>query len=512
MSGFAVAVDTHDPLEVDRMIQKIAYRGPYLSGKIEHKKNMLAQNYLRGDINGRADDLLEGRTFQIPVLLPGNPNLRICYDGQMGNWAKRAKHIGVPDGPFREERLFLYLYRQFGNRMFEFLNDAIFAFAISDGDGVFAARDLLGIKTLFYGRKNGATYLSSELKSLKEITDEIYEFPAGHYMDQKGQFNRFGELPQRPPETIDSDVGEMVEEIKTIIRRSFHNRIDFGVPTGSLLSGGIDSSVIAWTAAEAYRKKFSGKKRLKTFALGVGESEDIKNARLMARHIDSDHHELIVDLDQILDVLPEVIYYLESFDPSLVRSSVSNYLISRYAKQNGIEILLSGEGGDEVFCGYLYLKEFPLEELFARQMECIGFLHNNASLRLDRMNLCNSVRVVAPLISGELLNYAMKIPPEYKQKPEGDQKIEKWIFRKAFEDVLPEEIVWRLKQEFSQGSGSADVLPAYFEGKIEDEELKEVQERYPVVRSKEELYYFKLFTENFGDSWAVETVGQWVLL
>ena len=288
--------------------------------------------------------------------------------------------------------------------------------------------------------------------------------------------------------------------------------MDFNVPTGSLLSGGIDSSVIAGLASAAYKEKFGNEQRLKTFALGVGESEDIRCARLMADHIDSDHHELIVDLDQILAVLPEVIRCLESFDPSLVRSSVSNYLISKYAKEQKIDVLLSGEGGDEVFCGYLYLKEFPLEELFARQMECIGFLHNNASLRLDRMNLCNSIRVVTPLISGELLNYAMTLAPEYKQKPDGDQKIEKWIFRKAFENVLPKEIAWRLKQEFSQGSGSADVLPAYFEETIKDEALLEAQKSFPMVRSKEELYYFQIFTKHFGSGRAVDTVGQWIRL
>ena len=142
-------------------------------------------------------------------------------------------------------------------------------------------------------------------------------------------------------------------------------------------------------------------------------------------------------------------------------------------------------------------------------MECIGYLHNNASLRLDRMNLCNSVRVVTPLISGELLRYAMAIPPQYKQKPEGNEKVEKWIFRKAYEELLPEAVVWRSKQEFSQGAGSANVLPAYFEEKVPDHELAEAQAKYPIIRSKEELYYFRLFTEHFGAERAVETVGQW---
>ena len=141
----------------------------------------------------------------------------------------------------------------------------------------------------------------------------------------------------------------------------------------------------------------------------------------------------MVDLNQALAVLPEVIYYLESFDPSLVRSSISNFLISRFAKEQGIQVLLSGEGGDEVFCGYTYLKDFPFDELFARQMECIGFLHNNASLRLDRMNQCNGIPVAYQIISGELLNYSLAIPPEYKQKPDGKNKSEKWIFRKAYE-------------------------------------------------------------------------------
>jgi asparagine synthase (glutamine-hydrolysing) len=265
-------------------------------------------------------------------------------------------------------------------------------------------------------------------------------------------------------------------------------------------------------AADAVKKKFGESARLKTFSLGVGESQDILNARLVAKHLDTDYHEYIVSLEELLKVLPEVVYYLESFDPSLVRSSASNFLISQYARREGTQVLLSGEGGDEVFCGYIYLKDYPAEELFGRQMECISFLERNASLRLDRMNQCHSVKVVAPLISGELLDYSLAIPPEYKQKPEGGEKIEKWIFRKAFEDKLPDAVVWRLKQEFSQGSGSADVLPQHFETVFSDEELAETQAHFPMVRSKEELYYFKIFTEHFGSGKAVDTVGQWVCI
>ena len=506
MSGLAVALGSPKRNEVEAIMQKIAHRGYYASAIHEGRQIILGQNYLQ------ADSAVSGDGRKIPVRSLSNPNLMICYDGQIGNWADLARAHNISDGSFREERLLLALYEKYGRDMLNHLTDAIFSLVISDGKDILAARDLLGIKTLFYGWKDGNLYLASELKGILQVTGDVYEFPNGYYMDRSGQLTRFAELPKSPPKLWNSSIDEMAGAIREIIERSFRSRVDFSVPTGGLLSGGMDSSVINYLASKAYKEKFGQDARLKTFALGVGESEDIHSARIVAKHIDSEHSELIVNLEQVLEALPEVIYYLESFDPSLVRSSVSNYLISRYAKEQGIQVLLSGEGGDEVFCGYTYLRQFSSDELFAKQMECIGFLHNNASLRLDRMNQCNSIRVVAPLISGELLQYSLAIPPQYKQRPEEYQKIEKWIFRKAYEGVLPESIVWRSKQEFSQGSGSASVLPAYFEEQIPDHELARVQADYPMIRSKEELYYFRLFTEHFGHGRAVETVGQWICL
>ena len=504
MSGLVVGYGSPDHVKIEKMFKKINYRGPYVSGISTNKQVMMAQNYLKADCPMANPD-----RNKVPITSSGNGVWQICYDGQMGNHKELAKAHGLSNGPFQEERLLLHLHQKHGSDMCEYLDDAIFAFVISNGDEIFAARDLLGIKTLFYGRRDNTLYLATELKSLATVTDDIHEFPPGHYMDSGGSLSRFAELPKTPPEHLHSDLNQMVEDIRDIIQRSLQSRVDFTVETGGLLSGGMDSSVINYLASQLYKEKFGNDARLKTFAVGVGESEDIETARTMAKQIDSDHHELIVDLDQILTVLPEVIYFLESFDPSLVRGSVSNYLISKYAREQGIDLLLSGEGGDEIFCGYIYLKDFPAEELFARQMECVGFLHNNASLRLDRMNHCNSVRVVAPLISGELFRYTLAIPAEYKQKPVGNDKVEKWIFRKAFEPFLPAAITQRVKQEFSQGSGSAAVLPSYFENLIGDDELSKAQSKYSIIRSKEELYYFQLFTDNFGDGLAVETVGQW---
>jgi asparagine synthase (glutamine-hydrolysing) len=374
MSGLVVGYGTPDHGKIDEMFQEMSHRGPYISGIWHSKRVLMAQNYLRADCPLAIPDKAD-----VPV---SHGKLRICYDGQMGNLQQRAKPVKISAGPFMEEQLLLSLYQQHGKNMFQYLDDAIFSFVISDGDELFAARDLLGIKTLFYGRKDQALYLATELKSLVSVTDDIYEFPPGHYMDSDGNLIRFAELPQAPPEVLHTDLEQMLNDIREIITRSLRNRIDFTVPTAGLLSGGMDSSVINYLANELYKEKFGNQARLKTFAVGVGESEDIRSARVMADHIQSDHHELLVDLDQVLVVLPEVIYYLESFDPSLVRSSVSNYLISKYAREHGIDLLLSGEGGDEIFCGYIYLKGFPPEELFLRQMECLGFLHNNASLRI----------------------------------------------------------------------------------------------------------------------------------
>ncbi len=503
MSGFVVGFGAPGRKEVESMFEKIRHRGPHASGIFEKGRVIMAQNYLRADGAG------QGPGGVIPLAGPDNNDLRICYDGQFGNLDVLLGEYGIGEGAFGEERLILEMYTRFGSGLFKRITDAVFTFVISDGEDLLACRDLLGIKTLFYGWKDGTLYLASELKSITGVTEDVHEFPAGHFMNSRGELTRFANLPEGPPEYAVSDVGEMTERIREIINRSFGNRVTFDLPTGSLLSGGIDSSVICFLASEAYRKKFGGDARLRTFSLGVGESEDIHKARVMAEHLGTEHHELIVELKDLLDVLPEVIYHLESFDPALVRSSTSNFLISRHARKNGIEVLLSGEGGDEVFCGYSHLKALPPEELFKGQIEALGFLHSNASLRLDRMNQCNSIRVVTPLISGELLDYSLSIPPEYKVREQSGEMIEKWIFRKAFEGLLPDSILWRIKQEFSQGSGSDRNLPAYFDEKIGDAEFEKGRKKHPMVRSKEELHYLGIFIENFGEGKAVETVGQW---
>jgi len=365
MSGLVVGHGQPNREDVQIMLEKIEHRGPALSGVHQQPRTVLAQNYAGGDL------VRDGNNEEIPVGGLAGEGARICFDGQIGNWRRLAAEYAVADGPFREERLLLELYRRHGSDMLRYLGDTIFALVISDGDKLFAARDLLGIKTLFHGRENGTIYFASELKGLQAVTEDVREFPEGHFMESEGELIRFAEL-REASEITDAEIPRIVEDVRSIIERSIRNRVDFFRPTAALLSGGMDSSVVCYLSSKLYKERFGDEARLKTFAIGVGESGDIRHARTMAECIDSDHQELIVDLGEILNALPEVIYCLESFDPSLVRSSVSNYLISKRASEEGIEVLLSGEGGDEIFCGYTYLKDFPPEQLTANRSSAWG--------------------------------------------------------------------------------------------------------------------------------------------
>ncbi len=501
MSGFAVGCEHSDEQAILRMMERIEHRGPYLHGLHADGLTIIGQNYLHADApNARAE-------MQVPI--KDAAGSVIAWDGQIGNSIPLAQQQGIEKGSFLEERLVLHLYHKYGLSMFDQLRDAVFAFVVFDGKRMLAARDLLGIKTMFYGYKNGTLYLASELKALQSVTEDINEFPPGHYIDETGQFRQYATLGV-PKEQVTDSLEKTVSDLREIVDRSFSYRVDFSVPTASLLSGGMDSSVISLLATKAIRRLRGSDARLKTFAIGVGESDDIKSARIAATHLNTDHQELLVSIEQIVDALPDVVYYLESFDPSLVRSAVSNYLISRHAHEEGYEVLLSGEGGDEIFCGYSYLKGLPLSQIPTEQIKCLSYLHNNAALRLDRMNQCHSVRVVAPLVSAELLDYGLHLPTDVKlhRNAEGD-KIEKWILRKAYESELPKSIINRTKAEFSQGSGSAKILSKYFQKEIDDDEYATAKEKYPFIRSKEELYYFLIFRSFFGDKAAVKTVGQW---
>jgi len=247
MSGFVVGCGRVDREIFDTAFERIKHRGPYVSGIFHADEIVMAQNYLQADGAGDENE-------HVPVMSSSKTDLRICYDGQIGNGKELASVYGIPEGVFTEERLLLFLYQKHGLEMFDHLDDAIFTLAFSDGKNLFAARDVLGIKTLFYGWKDDTLYLASELKSIVTVTEDVYEFPPGHFMDSSGKLTSFQELPKNSPDELEAEPERMAHDVCGIVRESFNNRVGFRSPTASLLSGGIDSSVIACLASEAFRK------------------------------------------------------------------------------------------------------------------------------------------------------------------------------------------------------------------------------------------------------------------
>jgi asparagine synthase (glutamine-hydrolysing) len=247
-----------------------------------------------------------------------------------------------------------------------------------------------------------------------------------------------------------------------------------------------------------------------SFTVGMEHSEDIPFARMVANHLGTNHHEHIYDLDEVLDVLPTVIYHLESFDAPLVRSSIANYIASREASKC-VDTILIGEGGDENFGGYHHIKRIKEPEDQQKAfVKLFRGLHNNGFMRTDRMNWAHSLNVRAPFFDSNVVDLCLKIHPELKLY--GEEQTEKWILRKAFEDELPKEVVWRPKKQFARGSGSDDLLTGYAEGHISDAEYEKEKKRYPDIdlRWKEEVMYFRFFRDHFGDDPStLSTVGQW---
>ncbi len=497
MSGFVASIGSSKSEIVESMAERISHRGGYRAGFTKLENGMLYQTYLEADVS-------EKEGFEsVPIRASGEEKIAICYDGRL---------YADPQSDDRnrsdEERL-IDLYRKHGSSLVDHIGEGIFSFLIIHGTRFLIGRDLLGIKTLFYGYREGALYVASELKCLMHLVDEIREFPPGSCMDESGTIRNFARLPgKRPQPTTMSP-----EHISSDIRRILGSRVEHALErygnAVSLLSGGLDSSIIAWDVGRVMRERDPAS-TLSTFSIGTGAGTDRKNARLMADSIESDHHEYVLSESEMIDLLPEVIYYLESFDPSLVRSSIANYVVTREARRNGAAVVFSGEGGDELFCGYAHLADVTPEELYRYQIEAFKSLHNVAALRLDRMNLCHSIQVAAPLISDELLDLALRIPAEYLIAAGDDgRKIEKWIFREAYRDVLPKEIWRRKKQEFSQGSGSADFLSTYFDHEIPDRELDSMRTQFPFLRSKEEMYYLRIFRRTYDDPSAIATVGRW---
>lgn len=368
--------------------------------------------------------------------------------------------------------------------------------------GLFLARDPLGIRPLYYGHCGAETMcFASEVKALLELTHDIHEFPPGAYYDPQHGFQSYSQVEAALP--MEQKTGEMVHGLRLRLEQAISRRVD-DEQMGCWLSGGLDSSAMAALVRPHVR-------RLHTFAAGVSGAPDLEFAAQVADFLGTDHQEVVVTLDELLAVLPDVIYYLESFDALLVRSSITNYLVARRAADYAASVF-SGEGGDELFAGYSYLKEIDLDEIPKELVDITQRLHNTALQRVDRSASANGLAVHVPFLDTDVVEYALRIPPQLKLHDDGELT-EKWIVRQALVGALPEAVLWRPKAKFWEGAGVGDLLSLYAQEKISDTEFH-CERWLPngwCLNTKEELMYYRIFHEHFGDledlSWMGRTKG-----
>lgn len=365
-------------------------------------------------------------------------------------------------------------------------------------DHIELRRDRLGLAPLYYGDvSEGVLVFGSEMKALLPATSHIKEFPPGHQLSN-GSLIGFDTL----------DILPVVEDAPETIKNNLHQRLHsavqdriHGEDIGAWLSGGLDSSTMV-ALARPYFSCFH------TFAAGLEGAPDLMFARYAAKHLDTEHHEIILTPDDLRRALPEVIYHLESFDALLVRSSLTNYIAGQIASDY-VSAVFSGEGGDELFAGYEYLKEIPQEQLANELIDITARLHNTALQRVDRCSAAHGLQAHVCFLDPQVLEYSIRIPSEYKLV----DGVEKWILRQSVSELLPESILQRPKAKFWQGAGIGELLADYAGQKISDEEFdhnRTITQGWS-LNSKEELLYYYYFQDCFGEfedlSWMGRTKG-----
>ena len=403
----------------------------------------------------------------------------------------------------------------------DFLNDlnGIFAFALYDSsnDKYIIARDHMGIIPLYIGwDKQKIFYVSSELKSLEGVCDKIELFPPGHYLDSSD-----GELTKwyDPKWTSYNSVENSATKIKLIhdsLSAAVKRQLMSDVPYGVLLSGGLDSSITS-----ALAKKFASKRiesndqidawwpQLHSFSVGLEGAPDLKAAKIVAEHIGTIHHEINFTIQEGIDAIRDVIYHLETYDVTTVRASTPMYLMARAIKSLGIKMVLSGEGADELFGGYLYFHKAPnAKEFHEETVRKLDKLHQYDCLRANKSLAAWGIEGRVPFLDKEFIDIAMGINPEDKMIKNG--RIEKWVLREAFKDYLPESVLWRQKEQFSDGVGYSwiDSLKELVSEEVSDSDFKNASEIFPVnpPQNKEEFYYRSIFKDHFPSNAAAKSV------
>ncbi len=496
--------------EILKMSKKIRHRGPDWSGIYCGKNAILAHERLSivdPESGGQPLKSTDGKvTLSVNGEIYNHRELRQEFAGEYEFMTKSDCEVIIP------------LYQKYGVDFLEKLN-GIFAFVLYDEDNDFymAARDPIGVIPLYMGTDNkGHRYFASELKALEGVCRAIEPFLPGHIYDSRSGAVR--QWYKRDWESYDAvkDNPTSASSLRTALENAVKRQLMSDVPYGVLLSGGLDSSIISALAAKyaPNRIEDDGRQaaywpRLHSFAVGLKGAPDLAAARKVAEHIGTVHHEINYTVQEGLDAIRDVIYYLETYDVTTVRASTPMYLLARVIKSMGIKMVLSGEGADEIFGGYLYFHKAPsAKALHEETVRKLSKLHLYDCLRANKALSAWGVEGRVPFLDKEFLDVAMRINPADKMTTGG--RMEKWILRKAFEDMIPSEIAWRQKEQFSDGVGYSwiDSLKEITSAQVTDEMMKNAARRFPInpPMNKEEYYYRSIFEEHFPSATAAACV------
>ena len=495
-----------------RMSQKIRHRGPDWSGIYCGGSAILAHERL---------SIVDPESGGQPLFSPDRKQV-LAVNGEIYNHQEiRRRYAGRYEFQTGSDcEVILALYRDKG---IDFLEDisGIFAFALYDEekDAFLIARDPIGVIPLYIGYdSDGTLYVASELKALEGQCEQYEPFLPGHYYWSKEPgMKRYYKRDWFDYDAVKDNVSS-VEAIRDALKDSVKRQLMSDVPYGVLLSGGLDSSVISAIAEQFSEHRIEDNSqtraywpRLHSFAVGLKGAPDLAKAKLVADHIGTVHHEINYTIQEGLDAIRDVIYFIETYDVTTVRASTPMYLLARVIKSMGIKMVLSGEGADEVFGGYLYFHKAPSAKAFHEEtVRKLSKLHYYDCLRANKSLSAWGVEGRVPFLDKEFLDVAMRTNPEAKMCP--GSTIEKKIVREAFADMLPAEIAWRQKEQFSDGVGYSwiDTLKKITSEAVSDEQMAHAAERFPInpPLNKEEYYYRSIFSEHFPSDSAARSVNQ----
>lgn len=521
MCGFVGILKTKDDAHQKReqalkMSAKIRHRGPDWSGVYSSDKVVLAHERL-----AIVDPLSGGQP-----LFSADGKVVLAVNGEIYNHQEiRRRYAGRYEFQTGSDcEVILALYRDKGVDFLDELN-GIFSFVLydSEADNFLVARDPIGVIPLYVGHDaDGTIYVASELKALEGQCEAYEPFPPGHYMT--GDVEGFQRWYQRDWFDYDSmkwttsDRAEAVQLVKDGLMAAVKRQLMSDVPYGVLLSGGLDSSVVSAIAKLYAAKRIETNDehdawwpRLHSFAVGLKGAPDLAKAAEVAKSIGTVHHEVNYTIQEGLDAIRDVIYHIETYDVTTVRASTPMYLLARVIRSMGIKMVLSGEGADEIFGGYLYFHKAPDAKAFHEEtVRKLGKLHFYDCLRANKSLMAWGIEGRVPFLDKEFLDIAMRIDPALKMCP--GKTIEKGLVREGFADMLPESVAWRQKEQFSDGVGYSwiDTLKKITSEAVTDEQMAHAAERFPInpPLNKEEYYYRSIFSEHFPSDSAARSVNQ----